>query len=372
MTPTPLLGRPRHLLAHRLPAHRPAAHRPRAPRHTRLLRLVALSAAALALVALSVAGCDAGTAAPGGPAALPPVSSDQQAIVAEAFEDVESLFALGVDGAARPATAATTPAQRSRMDTAFRSDSTAPRVAPPRVAAPRVAPLPAALASVRAAARASVDTTTYTGVYDAVNTKGYLVQLQYRQPQGVGVWSARVQHARLVAGPGGVSFDAVETVALTFLSYASLDAFVAALGAGTVPYLAGTSLNAEASFAAYDSWRVAQVYSPAEGTAVVSYANANLREALTVRDPVVTLNTNGTGTVRDGGPDGAVRTRYYGANFAVSATGVVSGTLLRTLLSSGDAADGSVLSRSDYPDSSFRQTRQRGGNGVVVRENTQG
>ena len=37
---------------------------------------------------------------------------------------------------------------------------------------------------------ARVDTTTYTGVYDATNAKGFLVQLQYREPQGVGVWQA--------------------------------------------------------------------------------------------------------------------------------------------------------------------------------------
>ena len=63
----------------------------------------------------------------------------------------------------------------------------------------------------------------------------------------------------------------------------------------------------------------------------MTYANAELRESVTVRDPIVTLNVDGTGTVRDGGPDGSVRTRYYGADFAVAADGSFSGTLLRTL-----------------------------------------
>ena len=223
--------------------------------------------------------------------------------------------------------------------------------------------------------RAAVDTTTYTGVYDGTHTKGYLLTMQYRQPQGVGVWTARVQHARLVdhdQNAATVGLDAVETVTLTFLDYPSLETFVSALEAGTIPYLAGTSSDAEAVFATFDTWRVAQIYSALEGEAIVSYANAELRESVTVREPVVTRNANGTGTVRDGGPDGSVRTRYFGADFAVSATGTVTGTLFRTLTSIGDASDGSVVSRNDYPDNSFRQTRQRGGDGVVIRENTQG
>lgn len=451
-------------------------HRTRSWRSGRLaIAGTVLVAAALAAAAL--AGCDSASpgATTGTPAPLPIASADQQAIVAQAFEDVEVLFALGFEDAARPLDAA-----RGRKDTSFRfelgssdsasaagrrndtnfhfergrpdadpSDATKKRLDtnfhfergrpdvdpsdatkkrqdtsfhfervgsvanPPfhierpgvRVPLVRVSDpptrrkrqdtdfrfVPGALGRAESrldsrsvphvvsvdealgtAARMVVDTTTYTGVYDAANTRGYLVQMQYRQPQGVGVWTARVQHGRTVTGPTGGSFDAVETVTLTFLDYPALETFVSALASGSVPYLTGASQDAEASFAAFDTWRVAQVYSPAEGTAVVSYANAQLRESITVREPVVTLNTNGTGTVRDGGPDGSVRTRYYGADFAVSATGVVSGTLLRTLTSAGNAADGSVVSRSDYPDASFRQTRQRGGDGVVVRENTQG
>ena len=68
-----------------------------------------------------------------------------------------------------------------------------------------------------------------------------------------------------------------------------------------------------------DAEIIAVCIAPAEGEAVVSYANQELRESVTVREPVATLNTNGTGTLRDGGPDGAVRTRYYGADFAIDA-----------------------------------------------------
>ena len=325
------------------------------PTPTPLALPSARSALATVLVALPallvlLAGCDTAIEAPGptGPDPLDPITANQAALVTAAFEEVEDLFDLGYSaGTARSASARTTG-----------GDAAGPRTA-------------AALASMRA----MVDTTTYTGVYDADNAKGYLVTMQYRQPQGVGVWTARVQHARGVdhdADAATAALDAVESVTLTFLTYGELDGFVTALVAGTVGYLTGASDDAEASFTAYDTWRVAQVYSPGPGQAVVSYANQELRESVTVREPVVTLNTNGTGTVRDGGLNGAVRTRYYGADFAVDASGNVSGTLLRTLSSKGDLADGSLVSRNDYPDSSFRQTKQRGGDGVVIRENTEG
>ncbi|MDT7858153.1 hypothetical protein RQM47_16010 [Rubrivirga sp. S365] len=307
--------------------------------------MAALSALLAPALALSLAACDAAGpgADPVGPDPVETITGDQAAIVALAFEDVESLFSLGFnDGNARAATRAA-----------------------------EAGSLPAALASVNA----RVDTTTYTGVYDG--SKGYLVQLTYRRPQGVGVWGARVQHARSVDhdADGGTTpeLDAVETIQLSFLTYADLEAFVAALGAGTLGYFTDASDDAEAGLGGYDTWRVTQVYSPAEGEAVVAYANAELRESIAVRDPVVTQNADGTGNVRDGGPGGAVRTRYYGADFSVDADGSVSGTHLRTLLSSGDTSSGALTSRStDEVAGTWRQTRQRGGDGVVVRENTEG
>ena len=326
-------------MLHTSPSGRPRALRP---------ALAAILPALLApVLALSLAACDAASpgADPVGPDPIEPITGDQAAIVALAFEDVESLFSLGFnDGNARLATTS-------------------------RVA--EAASLPAALASVSAL----VDTTTYTGVYDG--SKGYLVQLTYRMPQGVGVWGARVQHARSVDhdADGGTTpeLDAVETIQLSFLTYADLEAFVTALDAGTLDYFTDTSDDAEAELGGYDTWRVTQVYSPAEGEAVVTYANVELRESIAVRDPVVTQNADGTGNVRDGGHDGAVRTRYYGADFSVNADGSFAGTHLRTLLSSGDTANGSLTSRStDEVAGTWRQTRQRGGNGVVVRENTEG
>ena len=285
---------------------------------------------------------------------IDPITSNQQALVTAAFAEVEELFDLGfgASGGANSSSAAR-----------FRSSEGS--------ASKNAASLPMAMASMSA----RVDTTTYTGIYDTGNAKGYLVQMSYREPQGVGVWQARVQHARAVDHDNDAAtaaLDAVESVTLTFLSYPDLDAFITDLGAGTNAYLTGTSDDAEASFTSYDTWRVAQVYSPGVGEAVVSYANQELRESVTVREPVVTLNTNGTGTVRDGGADGAVRTRYYGADFAIAADGSFSGTLLRTLSSSGDLSDGSLVSRNDYVNGTFRQTKQRGGDGVVVRENTEG
>lgn len=313
------------------------------------MRLSLLAALGLAL-AVGLTACDTagpGPDVPSGPDPIQPITSGQQALVTAAFQEVESLFDLGFSAAS-----------------GARSSSA-------RVASKQAASLPVAMASMSA----MVDTTTYTGIYDTANSRGYLVQMQYRQPQGVGVWTARVQHARAVDhdDDGATApLDAVESVTLTFLTYADLDAFVTALSAGTNAYLVGTSDDAEASFTAYDTWRVAQVYSPGEGLAVVSYANAELRESVTIREPIATLNTNDTGTLRDGGPNGSVRTRYYGADFAVDADGDVTGTLLRTLTSKGDLSDGSLVSRNDYPDTSFRQTKQRGGDGVVIRENTEG
>ena len=299
--------------------------------------LIARTAALIAPLALLLIACDATspTPDPTGPDPIEPISANESALVTAAFEEIEDLFALGFGDAGSAA----------------------------RAAGETEAPLASSLASMSA----RVDTTTYTGIYDAGNAKGFLVQMQYREPQGVGVWQARVQHARDVGG-----LDAVESVTLSFLNYADLATFAAALEAGSIPYLTGASNDAEASFTTYDTWRVAQVYSPAEGEAIVSYANQELRESVTVREPIATLNTNGTGTLRDGGPDGSVRTRYYGADFAVDAEGSVTGTLLRTLLSSGDTADGSVVSRNDYVNGTFRQTKQRGGDGVVIRENTEG
>ena len=324
------------------------------------MRLSLLAAFALAIIApmtVLLTACD--TAGPGpdvptGPDVIDPITSNQQALVTAAFAEVEELFDLGfgASGGANSSSAAR-----------FRSSEGS--------ASKNAASLPMAMASMSA----RVDTTTYTGIYDTGNAKGYLVQMSYREPQGVGVWQARVQHARAVDHDNNAAtaaLDAVESVTLTFLSYPDLDAFITDLGAGTNAYLTGTSDDAEASFTSYDTWRVAQVYSPGVGEAVVSYANQELRESVTVREPVVTLNTNGTGTVRDGGADGAVRTRYYGADFAIAADGSFSGTLLRTLSSSGDLSDGSLVSRNDYVNGTFRQTKQRGGDGVVVRENTEG
>jgi hypothetical protein len=348
------------------------------------------------LVALS--GCDATSPTADGPPPLDPLPSDAQALVVEAFRDVEALFDLGVGAEARPTSTASSldccsdagpvpdhPAARTGGDATPEPD--AARLAQDRPWRDWLAQFetgggaeqgPMSDNISRSAARLAPDTTLYTGVYDAANAKGYLATLNYREPQGVGVWSARLQHARSVdhdSDVGTAEVDAVETVDLTFLTHDDLAAFLTAAEGGTNAYLVGTSDDAEAAFtsATIDVWRVAQVYSPSEGGAVVTYANAELRETVTVRDPIITLNADGTGTVRDGGADGSVRTRYFGADFAVSGDGAFSGTLLRTLSSHGDTADGALVSRTDYAlDGTYRQTRQRGGDGVVIRENSEG
>ena len=364
----------------------------------RTLAATALAVLPALLVALS--GCDATSPTTDGPPPLDPLPSDAQALVVEAFRDVEALFDLGVGAEARVALTAASvdccgdtapipdPAARTGGDEQGLAPDARTRGGnePDGDRSSRnwrdwIAQFDGGDGSPepdRAAARLAPDTTLYTGVYDAGNAKGYLATLNYREPQGVGIWSARLQHARSVdhdSDAGTAEVDAVETVDLTFLTHDDLAAFLTAAEGGTNAYLVGTSEDAEAAFtsATIDVWRVAQVYSPSEGGAVVTYANAELRETVTVRDPIVTLNADGTGTVRDGGADGSVRTRYFGADFAVSGDGSFSGTLLRTLSSHGDTADGALVSRTDYAlDGTYMQTRQRGGDGVVIRENSEG
>jgi hypothetical protein len=357
--------------------------------------LLATALAALPALLLALSGCDATASGPlDGPDPLPPLPAESQALVVEAFQDVEALFDLGTGADARFAQTAASLGccggdSGPVPDPAAGGDSTPEPDwrtwltqferggdgSPEPDGGEESSPDPD---GPHRSARLSPDTTLYTGVYDAANAKGYLATLSYREPQGVGVWSARLQHARGVDHDddgGTADVDAVETVDLTFLTHTDLAGFLTSLEGGTNAYMTGTSDDAEAAFtsATIDVWRVAQVYSPAEGGAVVTYANAELRETVTVRDPIITLNVDGTGTVRDGGSDGQVRTRYYGADFAVSGDGAFSGTLLRTLTSYGDTADGALVSRTDYAlDGTYRQTRQRGGDGVVIRENSEG
>ena len=351
-----------------------------------------LATAAIALPALlALAACDAASPGPDdGPPPLDVLPSDQQALVVAAFQDVEALFDLGTGADARRALAACCGQDQGPNPDdplSFSGDGDKGPAPEPPAGLTLDLDWRTWLAQFDgeggpdpgiASARMAPDTTLYTGVYDAANTKGYLAVLSYREPQGVGIWSARLQHARAVdhdSDAATADVDAVETVDLTFLTHDDLATFLTAAEGGTNAYLVGTSGDAEASFTSptIDVWRVAQVYSPAEGGAVVTYANAELREAVTVRDPIITVNVDGTGTVRDGGASGSVRTRYYGADFAVAGDGTISGTLLRTLQSRGDTADGALVSRTDYAlDGTYMQTRQRGGDGVVIRENSEG
>ena len=305
-----------------------------------------LMAALVAFLALGFAACDSldNNAVDTAPPELQPLPTNAEALVVQVFEEVESLFDLGFDTSSLGKASTGTTVEQAR-------------------------------ATLASASAMMVDTTTYTGIYNGTLGKGYLVQMTHRQPQGVSVWGARVQHGLAVdhdADAGTAALNGVESVSLTFTTSAQLDAFVAALEAGTINYLKGTG-TAAASFdnTSFDTWRVGQVYSPSAGAAVVTYANAEARESYTIREPVVTLNSNGTGSVRDGGADGAVRTRYYEAGFVVNGDGSFTGNLLRTLLSSGENATGAVVSRTDYPNGDFRQTKQRGGDGVVVRENSE-
>ena len=159
--PALLALRQRRALASPRPPPASPAHDGRTLNHTMLRVLL------LAPLALLLAACDATipTDGPTGPDPIEPISANESALVTAAFEEVEELFSLGFGDSGSAARAAS-----------------------------------ASGASAMASMSARVDTTTYTGVYDATNAKGFLVQLQYREPQGVGVWQARVQHARDVGG----------------------------------------------------------------------------------------------------------------------------------------------------------------------------
>ena len=296
--------------------------------------LLALTAFIATLATL--AACDS---LPGEPAAPlpdgPPLSEAGTARVVEAFAQAEALFDYGT----RPLSKAGS------------------------------APLPplSALDEAQARAALAADTTRFTGVYDAAHDRGFLATLAYRRPLGADLWQVTLQAGREVS-PGTF---AVETFNASFYSYADLQAFVQGVEAGTNDYLAGTSQDARASFGALDVWRLSQLYSPATGQAVVTYTTDEMRESYSLRDPVVTLARDGTCTVRAGGAGGAVETRYYESDCAVAPDGSVTGTLNRTLTTSGDAT-GAVTSRTDVATGAWTLVSQRGGAGVVIRTTRQG
>ena len=214
------------------------------------------------------------------------------------------------------------------------------------------------------------DTTLYTGFYDAANDRGFLATLTYREPQGVSLWQLRLQWGTLLSGQPGDP-RAVESVNLTFLTRAAFDAFTARLTSGTVQYFVDKS-DPAGSFAEADDWRVARL-SGSEDAAVLTFNDSARRAELVIRDPIVTIQADGTATVRDGGPDGAVRTRYYRPGFTLGAGGqITTGTLDRTLLTFGDPAGGAIISRTEFPDGSFRESRQLGGDGLILRTNVEG
>ena len=223
-----------------------------------------------------------------------------------------------------------------------------------------------ALSETEALATAA-DTTRFTGLYDSTHDRGFLATLAYRKPLGADLWQVTLQAGREVS-PGTF---AVETFNASFYSYNDLQAFVQGVEAGTNAYLAGTSTDARAAFGALDEWRLSQLYSPASGEAVVTYTTDEMREAYSLRDPVVTLSRDGTCTVRAGGTAGAVETRYYESDCAIALDGSVTGTLNRTLTTSGDAT-GAVTSRTDYATGAWTLVSQRGGDGVVVRSTSEG
>lgn len=308
----------------------------------------------LPLALLVLAACDAAAPDDTGPAELPPLSADAQARVVETFAEAERLFAYGTRASRKAGTGT------HGIGTHGAGEDDAPL--------PRLAHLS------EAEARALVaDTTRFTGLYDSANDRGFLATLAYRKPLGADLWQVTLQAGREVtpATESDPGTFAVETFAASFYSYADLQAFVQGVEAGTNPYLAGTSQDAREAFGALDVWRLAQLYSPAAGEAVVTYTTDELRESYSLRDPVVTLNRDGTCTVRAGGSAGAVETRYYESDCAAALDGSVTGTLNRTLTTSGDAT-GAVTSRTDFATGAWTLVTQRGGDGVVIRQTSEG
>jgi len=307
--------------------------------HHHPTRMLLLGAA---LLALPLTACDTpGTNAIDTLEPFDGLSQADQALVTRVFHDVEALFDFGWD--LRGRAPSDQPVPLSEITRAFKPG---------------------------AAAKAMIDTTRYTGLINTAG-HGFLVTLTYREPQGVPLWRLRLQHGTRLHGQTGDP-DAVETINLAFLQYPDLAAFVSKLEAGTVPYLIDHQ-DPSGSFSDADEWDIARLTALTDGGAVLTYNDDERSAEIVIRDPIITINSDGSATVRDGQSTGWVRTRYYRPDFAIDASGVITaGTLERTLYSYGDAVDGSVVSRNAYPDGSFRQTKQRGGDGVVIRENTEG
>ena len=269
---------------------------------------------------------------------LPPLTEEDKELVIAAYKDVEELYDIAWN------------------DSGKRTVTTLDRWA--------------GEIRISNAGKLLIDTTLYTGYYDPMNDLGYLATLTYREPMGVSLWQLRLQTGReLFGNPGDPG--AIETVRLTFLTYQDLSSFLTKLESNGVPYFLN-GLDPAGSFSDADDWSTARLSSVEDG-AVLTYNDTSRRAELVVRDPIITFNADGSATVRDGGPSGAVRTRYYWNDFVVGQDGVMTaGTLDRTLLSYGDYTLGDIISRTEYPDGSFRQTRQHGGSGVIVRTNTEG
>jgi len=303
---------------------------------TRTLLLMAV------LLALPLTACDTpGTAAIDTLEPFDGLSQADQALVVRVFHDVEALFDFGWDPSGRATAGEPTPL--SEIIEAFKPGD---------------------------AGKAMIDTTRYTGLINTAS-HGFLATMTYREPQGVPLWRLRLQHGTRLDGQPADP-DAVETINLAFLQYTDLAAFVTKLEAGIVQYLIDHQ-DPAGSFSDADEWDIARLTALTDGGAVLTYNDDERSAELVIRDPIITINADGSATVRDGQSTGWVRTRYYQPDFAIDAAGAITaGTLERTLYSYGDAVDGSVVSRNAYPDGSFRQTKQRGGDGVVIRENTEG
>ncbi len=302
--------------------------------HASFPAIVLFALFALIGLGTTLAACDSVTADPTPLPTLSPLSEEATARVTEVFAAAEELYTQG-----------TATLGKQRVD------------------------LAALLALTPAEARAAfmADTVRFTGIYDPVHGRGFLATVRYRRPLGAELWQVTLQAGRSLPSD---KFG-VETLAASFYTFSDLSSFLAAVQAGQNPYLAGTSDNPAGAFTALDEWRLSRLYSPSAGEAVVTYTTDGLAEQYTLRDPVVTVAANNTCTVRDGGLDGSVRTRYYESDCVVAADGAVSGTLSRTLTTTGNAS-GAVTSRTDFATGAWRLVTQRGGDGVVVRTTDEG
>jgi len=171
-------------------------------------------------------------------------------------------------------------------------------------------------------------------IYGEVTAEGYgaVVTERFARPKGLLLITVRKSH--------GKENSRIVTQTKRYISYADLQ-----------------NDNPQQS-------NVTELYGLAADTIVTHVLRNGILETFTFRLPVITRVVNPL--------DGSIRvTTRYGANgYVISEVRDGSGNLIQLRRNSG-LADGSLVTRTEFPDSSWRQVRTRGqADGTILREVT--